>query len=108
RKAKKIRYICLKNNLDMSKFSACASLLFLGLTLMLPIVVCSQSVNEEEHPLGIDSMDQVVITGTMRAVKRSESPVPVEVYTPKFFVKDPSPAIFDALRMVNGVRPQLN
>lgn len=50
----------------------------------------------------------MVITGTMRAVKRSASPVPVEVYTPKFFMKNPTPCIFDALQMVNGVRPQLN
>ena len=54
------------------------------------------------------SMDEVVVTGTMRAVQRSASPVPVEVYTPVFFRKNPSPSIFDALQMVNGVRPQLN
>jgi outer membrane receptor for ferrienterochelin and colicins len=64
--------------------------------------------DDPENALGTDSMDQVVITGTMRAVKRSASPVPVEVYTPKFFMKNPSPAIFDALQLVNGVRPQLN
>ena len=92
----------------MSKFMACAYRLFLVLILLLPSVVFCQTAEEKEHPLGIDSMDQVVITGTMRAVKRSESPVPVEVYTPKFFFKNPSPAIFDALQMVNGVRPQLN
>jgi outer membrane receptor for ferrienterochelin and colicins len=44
----------------------------------------------------------------MRAVKRSTSPVPVEVYSPKFFMKNPTPSIFDAMQMVNGVRPQLN
>ena len=69
----------------MSKFMACAYRLFLVLILLLPSVVFCQTAEEKEHPLGIDSMDQVVITGTMRAVKRSESPVPVEVYTPKFF-----------------------
>ena len=37
-----------------------------------------------------------------------ESPVPVEVYTPTFFRKNPTPSIFDALQTVNGVRPQLN
>lgn len=53
-------------------------------------------------------IDQVVITGTMRALKRSASPVPVEVYTPSFFRKNPSSCMFDAMQMVNGVRPQLN
>lgn len=53
-------------------------------------------------------MDQVVITGTMRALKRSASPVPVEVYTPSFFRKNPTSCMFDAMQMINGVRPQLN
>lgn len=51
---------------------------------------------------------EVTITGTMKEVLRSESPVSVEVYTPKFFKKNPTPSIFDALQNVNGVRPQLN
>lgn len=51
---------------------------------------------------------QVVVTGTLREVSRSESPVPVEVITPALFRKNPSPALFDAVGMVNGVRPQIN
>jgi outer membrane receptor for ferrienterochelin and colicins len=54
------------------------------------------------------SIDEVVISGTMKAVKRLESPIPVEVYSPAFFRKNPTPNIFDALQNVNGVRPQLN
>lgn len=53
-------------------------------------------------------MDAVVVTGTMKPVKKSESPVAVEVYTPHFFKKNPSPSIFESLQNVNGVRPQLN
>ena len=54
------------------------------------------------------SMNEVVVTGTLKEVKRMESPVPVEVYSPAFFRKNPTPNIFDALQNVNGVRPQLN
>jgi outer membrane receptor for ferrienterochelin and colicins len=54
------------------------------------------------------SLDEVVVTGTLKEVKRIESPVPVEVYSPAFFRKNPTPNIFDALQNVNGVRPQLN
>ncbi|MGZ5254110.1 MAG: TonB-dependent receptor plug domain-containing protein [Flavitalea sp.] len=54
------------------------------------------------------NLQQVVVTGTMRTVLKSASPVPVEVYTPRFFMKNPTPALFDALSMINGVRPQLN
>jgi outer membrane receptor for ferrienterochelin and colicins len=53
-------------------------------------------------------LEGVVITGTLKAVQRSESPVAVEVYTPQFLKKNPSPSIFESLQNVNGVRPQLN
>lgn len=53
-------------------------------------------------------LDEVVVTGTMKAVSRSESPIPVEIFTPKYFKKNPTPSLFDAVGMINGVRPQLN
>ncbi len=53
-------------------------------------------------------LDAVVVSGTLRPVKKLESPVPVEVYTTQFFKKNPSPSIFESLQNVNGVRPQLN
>lgn len=55
-----------------------------------------------------NTIDEVVITGTLKAVNRLESPVPVEVYKPTFFKKNPTANIFEALQNVNGVRPQLN
>ncbi|MBX2873916.1 MAG: TonB-dependent receptor [Saprospiraceae bacterium] len=55
-----------------------------------------------------NTMDEVVVTGTMKEVNRLESPVPVEVYNPTFFKKNPTPNIYEALQNVNGVRPQLN
>lgn len=53
-------------------------------------------------------LDEIVITGTLKEVKRMETPVPVEVYSPAFFKKNPTPNIFDAMQIINGVRPQLN
>lgn len=53
-------------------------------------------------------LDGVVVTGTLRAVRRLESPVAVEVYSPVFLKKNPAPSIFESLQNVNGVRPQLN
>tara|TARA_Y100000589_G_C27187449_1_gene643296 strand:- start:1015 stop:3270 length:2256 start_codon:yes stop_codon:yes gene_type:complete len=55
-----------------------------------------------------DALDKVIVTGTLKAVSRLESPVPVEVYSPTFLKKNPTPNIFEALQNVNGVRPQLN
>lgn len=53
-------------------------------------------------------LQEVVVSGTMKEVSRLESPVPVEVYTNKFFRANPTPSIFESLQNVNGVRPQLN
>ena len=53
-------------------------------------------------------MDEVVITGSMKEMSRKESSIPVEVYTSKFFKKNPTPNLFEAVGMVNGVKPQLN
>lgn len=54
------------------------------------------------------TLNEVVVSGTMKEVSKLESPVPVEVYTAKFFKANPTPSLFDALQNVNGVRPQLN
>lgn len=53
-------------------------------------------------------LEGVVVTGTMKEVSKLSSPVPVEVYTSKFFKANPTPSLFDALQNINGVRPQLN
>ena len=53
-------------------------------------------------------IDAVVVTGTMKAVQRLQSPVAVEVYSPQFFKKNPTPSIFESLQNINGIRPQLN
>lgn len=55
-----------------------------------------------------DSLDEVVVSGTLKPVNRLESPVPVEIYRSTFFKKNPTPNVFEALQNVNGVRPQLN
>jgi len=54
------------------------------------------------------SMDAVVVSGTLKPVSRLQSPIAVEVFTPQFFRKNPSPSIFESLQNVNGVRPQIN
>lgn len=53
-------------------------------------------------------LDEVVVTGTMQEVTRSNSPVPVEVYRSSFFKSNPSPTLFESFQQINGVRPQIN
>src|SRR5690554_5179135 len=55
-----------------------------------------------------ESLEEVVITGTMRSVSRLDTPVPVEIYRSAFFLKNPTPNLFEGLQNVNGVRPQVN
>lgn len=68
-----------------------------------PNAVINFTLRESAAALG-----EVVISGTMKEVTRMESPVPVEVYSAKFFEANVCPSIFESLQNVNGVRPQLN
>ena len=79
------------------------------LTLFLLLLSILSFSQEKRDSLSKDKgIDEVVISGTLKAVTKLKSPVPVEVYSPTFFRKNPSPSIFDALQNINGVRPQLN
>lgn len=54
------------------------------------------------------NLEEVVVTGTMKEVSKLDSPVPVEVITPRFLYKNPTPSVFEGLSYVNGIRPQIN
>lgn len=53
-------------------------------------------------------MDEFVVTGTLKETSIRESAVPIEVYKPVYFKKNPTPSLFQSLQIVNGVRPQIN
>jgi outer membrane receptor for ferrienterochelin and colicins len=53
-------------------------------------------------------LDEVVVTGTLKEISKSQSPIPVEIFTPKLFRKNPVNNIFESMQMVNGVQPQIN
>lgn len=55
-----------------------------------------------------EALEEMVVTGTLKAIQRSESPVPVEIYSTTFLKKNPTANLFEALQNVNGVRPQIN
>lgn len=68
--------------------------------------------NKQDHTFTLltadQSIDEVVVSGTLRAVSKLESPIPVEVYSSQFFRSNPTPTIFESLQTINGVRPQVN
>jgi len=55
-----------------------------------------------------DTLNKLVVSATLKAVHKLESPVPIDVYTEDFFKSNPAPSIFESLQNINGVRPQLN
>src|SRR5690606_14868650 len=54
------------------------------------------------------NLDEVVLSGTLREDSKLASPIPVEVYSPKFFRANTTPTIFESLQDVIVVRPQVN
>ena len=56
----------------------------------------------------IGAFEEVVVTGAFNEVSRMASPVPVEIYSPSFFKRNPTPNVFEALQNINGIRPQIN
>ncbi len=71
-------------------------------------------ISNGKYDLGIielvpnDSLEEVVISGTLKPISKLDSPVPVEVYGKAFFSANPTASVFEALENVNGIRPQLN
>ena len=71
-------------------------------------------ISNGKYDLGIielvpnDSLEEVVISGTLKPISKLDSPVPVEVYGKAFFSANPTASVFEALENVNGIRPQIN
>jgi outer membrane receptor for ferrienterochelin and colicins len=55
-----------------------------------------------------NSLNEVTVTGTLKEATKLNSSVPIEVYTPKFFLKNVTNNLFDGLSMINGVMPTIN
>ncbi|MDZ7650457.1 MAG: carboxypeptidase-like regulatory domain-containing protein [Cytophagales bacterium] len=43
----------------------------------------------------VSQLEAVVVTGTMKEVTKMNSSIPVEVYSPAFFLKNPTPSILN-------------
>jgi len=54
------------------------------------------------------NIEEVVITGTLKEISKDDSPVNIDIITPKLFQKTSTPNLFEATSLINGVRPQLN
>lgn len=77
-------------------------------TVSKKVIVSGNTMLNINMQANENALKDVVVSGTMKEVSRQNSPVSVEIYTPKFFLKNPTANMFDALQMVNGVQPTLN
>jgi outer membrane receptor for ferrienterochelin and colicins len=55
-----------------------------------------------------DSLEEVVISGTLSQVSKLKSAVQIELYSADFFRATAKASFFEAIEGINGVRPQLN
>ncbi|MEN9638685.1 MAG: hypothetical protein RLZZ262_553, partial [Bacteroidota bacterium] len=57
----------------------------------------------------VDSeLKEVVVSGTLKAVSRADSPIPVELYSSTFLRKNNGPSLMEALGNIGGIRTQNN
>lgn len=72
----------------------------------------TKSTNESNLIFKLESnerlIEEVVVSGQLKEINKLQSIVPVEIYNPTFFKKNPTSNIYEALQNINGVRPQLN
>jgi len=54
------------------------------------------------------TLHEVSVSGTLSEVSKSQSPVPVEIYSHAFFKKNPTSNLFESIQLINGVQPTLN
>lgn len=81
---------------------------FVGFEPQIKSVTLAGSPVTVTFNLRPSELSEVVITGTLKEMDRLDSPVPVEVYNPAYFKRNPTPSMYEAMQNVNGVRPQLN
>lgn len=74
------------------------------------IQIVDQTSNHVDITLKViaSKLDEFVVSGTMKPISKTESAVPVEVYSTEFFKANPAPSLFESMQNINGVRPQNN
>lgn len=77
--------------------------------LLLILVLVSVAFAQKTRDTVLDKkLEEVVITGTLKEISKDDSPINIDIITPKLFQKTATPNLFEATSLVNGVKPQIN
>ncbi|MDB5284819.1 MAG: TonB-dependent receptor, partial [Bacteroidota bacterium] len=74
------------------------------------VIITSEGQTEvaaELIPLA-SNLKELVVTGTLKEVSKLQSVTAVDVYTSKFFLRNPSANVWEALGNINGVFPDVD
>ena len=75
---------------------------------LISFTTFAQTQNDTVAKKENNQLDEVVVSGTLKPMRRLQTPVPVEIITATFLKQNPTANVFDALQNVNGLRPQNN
>lgn len=76
--------------------------------ILIVLLLLLSSISAHAQSDSAMQIEEVVITGSMKLMTRSQSVIPVEIISSKLFQKNPTPSLFEAVGMLNGVQPQIN
>lgn len=71
------------------------------------------SLPRTETPLEIrlnaiaQEVAEITVSSNLRETALADSPIAIEIISPRLFQRNPNPGLFESVGMVNGVRPQL-
>ena len=72
------------------------------------VLASSSAATTITFHLALIPMEEVVVTGAMREIQRSQSLIPVEIISSRLFLRNPTPTLFESVGMLSGVQPVLN
>ncbi len=58
-----------------------------------------------QFQLQAKELETVVVTGNMREMRRSDSPIAVDIISSQLFQRNPTPNLFESVGMISGVQP---
>jgi outer membrane receptor for ferrienterochelin and colicins len=78
------------------------------LHLLIFLFICDFSFSQNFKDSIKKELKEIVISGNMNGIKKSESIIPIENISCTHLQKNPTPSLFESLSIINGVQPQVN